>query len=225
MKKSPKIFIRGFLAASNKFECVNTSKPSLLTAKLFHWFCLWDLNAAWDQFQYMKRVANPFELSGEASCSSVREPGVKLALGETFGGAGWMDFKEVDKAACTYVWNRIVFYTSLQTELNLSSLPIIPLVNSPFHLIPVVLHATSSYTRMCVEKSLCGNWVLFWWKLHFHVCDTQPYPACIVDGFVVCVSRIKRDRTTSSSSILPRLLSLNEIRPSPLFPFTPQHSF
>lgn len=108
-KNTQKVFNGGFSAASKKFECANTSKPPLLTAKLCLWLSLWDLNAARDQFQYMERVENPFELSGEAGCSSVSKPGVKLALWETFGGTGWMDFKEVDKAAHTCVkQNRIL---------------------------------------------------------------------------------------------------------------------
>lgn len=36
-KNTQKIFNGGFYAASKKFECANTSKPPLLTAKL----CLW----------------------------------------------------------------------------------------------------------------------------------------------------------------------------------------
>ncbi len=79
------------------------------------------------------------------------------------GVSVWKAFKEVDKAGCTHVRNRIVFYTPLQTELNLSSLPIIPLVNSPFHLIPVVLHVTSSNTDSVSCVRVYGEAFVWTW--------------------------------------------------------------
>lgn len=165
----------------------------------------------------------------EASCLSVSKPGVKLASWKTLRERGCqcagLSKKWIKQAA--HVWNWIVFYTPLQTELNLSSLPIIPLVNSPFHLIPVVLHVTSSYTESlsCMERGLCeielNSGVIFILFLFFHMrtaCDIQRV------SLVSCKAAVC-DSATPASSLLPRLSSLNKIRPSPPFPFTAQHSF
>lgn len=116
----------------------------------------------------------------EASCSSVSKPGVKLALWKTFRELGCqcgrLSKKWIKKAA--HVWNRIVFYTPLQTELNLSSLRIIPLANSPFHLIPVVRHVSSSYTESvsCLRvygEAFVWNWAQLWCSLFFYMCTTS----------------------------------------------------
>lgn len=142
------MFNHGSLAASREFECVNSSRPSLLTAKMFCWLCSCEI---WMQphFQCTERVENPFQLSGKPVVHQWAIRGWNWLCEGPWGelGCQWKAFKEVDKAGCTHVWSTIVFYTPLQTELNLSSLPIIRLFNSPFHLIPVVLHVTSGYTE------------------------------------------------------------------------------
>lgn len=92
----------------------------------------------------------------ESGCSSVSKPGVKLALWKTFWELGCqcgsLSKKWINQAAHMC---ETQFYTPLQTELNLSSLPIIPLVNSPFHLISVVL----CHLRLHWQSVSCESFV------------------------------------------------------------------
>lgn len=88
---------------------------------------------------------NPLELSGKPVVHQWASQGWNWLYGRPLGNWGvsveGVSKKWIKQAA--HLWGRITFYTPLQT---LSSLSIIPLVNSPFHLIPMVLHVTSSYT-------------------------------------------------------------------------------
>lgn len=117
--------------------------------------------------------------------------GLKMALDETFrekGGrrCGGLSKEWIKQSA--HVWNGIVFNTPLQMELNLSSLPIIPLVNSPFHLITVALHVTSSYADpglvKCVraQRAVCVKWsvvVHAYSQWHgAYICPAQRGKAC-----------------------------------------------
>lgn len=100
------MFNHSFLAASKEFECVNTSKMSLFTAKSFSLVIPMRYECSLRSVSVYGACGESISAVGEASCSSVSKPGVKLALSEPFRElflSVWKAFKEVDKAACTHV--------------------------------------------------------------------------------------------------------------------------
>lgn len=148
----------------------------------------------------MERGENPFELSGNPVVHQWASQGWNWLYGRPSGSwgcqCGSLSKKWIKQAAHMCFTQ---FYTPLQTELNLSSLPIIPLVNLLFHLISVVLcHPRLHWVSiLCVfmERALCeiNSGVIF-----VYICVQVKCSVCCKVSFL-CGLRVTSKRIYPTS--------------------------